>query len=562
VENIQETSEGKSERAAAVNGAGPHLPDDDRPEVVITHELHLTIDDTAAVLSRDPTIFERDHELVTVISAPEVARAKAPIAPGTPVIRPILPPTMVERLTKIATFHRRAKPSSKAIQLAEAGGPKPEAKWVRCQPPHPVVHALLARGRWPVPPLVGVTETPILRLDGTLHERPGYDPATGYYYAPSCALPPMPEHPTRDDAVAALAELEDALVDFPHVDRAHKLVPVAAVLTILAKTAIDGPVPLFVLDASTRGSGKTLQADVISLISLGRDAGRLTHPETDEELEKILSAYAIAGSRLILIDNILRTLGGGPIDKVLTTRTDVELRQLGASLIRRLPWTAVILASGNNVQLGDDTLRRTLVSRLESDMENPEARTGFVHDPLHSWVRAERPRLLRAALIVLRAYAAKGWPQTDVPRWGSFEAWTTVVAGAIRFAGGPSVLSCKPSAGERGDGTVAALGTILRELPRLAQGTEMKVKGILEALYPHEPDGAPRGPDGFDDFREALETIAPPRSGHTVDARLLGKRLSGHTGRLLAGRRLRKTDPSAGSVAWFVTDADGKRITS
>jgi hypothetical protein len=370
----------------------------------------------------------------------------------------------------------------------------------------------------------------------------------------------MPEHPTRDDAVAALAELEDALVDFPHVDRAHKLVPVAAVLTILAKTAIDGPVPLFVLDASTRGSGKTLQADVISLIALGRDAGRLTHPETDEELEKILSAYAIAGSRLILIDNILRTLGGGPIDKVLTTRTDVELRQLGASLIRRLPWTAVILASGNNVQLGDDTLRRTLVSRLESDLENPEARTGFVHDPLHSWVRAERPRLLRAALIVLRAYAAKGWPQTDVPRWGSFEAWTTVVAGAIRFAGGPSVLSCKPSAGERGDGETGAVETVLRELPRLTGGAPTRVKSIIELLYP-ETDG-PRAKDGWEDLREAIEMLTHPRPGTIPSGEALGKKMRKAAGRVIGGKRLRNEDASSGAKAWYVVDASGRTITS
>lgn len=524
----------------------------------MTQELHITIDEAAATLSRDPTIFERDHDLVTVIAAEAVPNARAPVAPGTPVIRPIMPPTMLERLTRIATFHRVAKPSKKAIQLAEEGGPKPDTKWIRCQPPPAVVSGLLARGRWPVPSLVGVTETPILRPDGTLHERAGFDAATGYYYAPSLGMLPIPDHPTRDDAIAALAELEDAFVDFPHVSRAHKLVPIAAILTLLAKTAIDGPSPLFVLDASTRGSGKTLQADVISLVALGRDAGRLTHPETDEEFEKILAAYAISGSRLILIDNITRQLGGGPLDKVLTTRTDVELRQLGASLMRRLPWTATLLASGNNVQLGDDTVRRTLMARLESDLENPETRTGFAHDPLHAWVRAERPRLLRAALVVLRAYAAKRWPETDLPRWGSFEAWTRVVAGAIRFADGPNVLECKPSADERGDGAVAALRTLLVRLPALAQGVDIKVKTLLGVLYP-ETDG-PRPKDEWDDLRDAIETLAPPRTGQPVDPRALGKCLSRHAGRLVGGRRLRRTDASQSSVAWFVTDVTGARI--
>jgi hypothetical protein len=522
--------------------------EDRRPEVRITHELHEAIDHAADVLSSDSLLFERDHELVTVLAAGDPVK-RAPIAAGTPIIRPVSLPTLHERLTRLARFVKFKPPTEES-----------PASWPRCQPTKPLIAGLLARGRWPVPTLVGISETPIMRPDGSLHETPGFDRETGYFYAPSCELAPMPAKPSQGDAVNALAEFEDAFVDFPHVSRAHKLVPIAAILTLLAKTAIDGPVPLFVLDASTRGSGKTLQADVISLTALGRDAGRLTHPESDEELEKILSAYALSGSRLILIDNITRTLGGGPLDKVLTTRSDVELRILGSTQMRRMPWTATVLASGNNVQLGDDTLRRTLVSRLESDLENPEARQGFTHDPLHAWVRAERPRLLRAAFIILRAYALKGWPKTDLPRWGSFEAWTQVVAGAIRFAGGENILECKPTSEDRGDGSVQALSVLLRELPRLGQGQSIKLKTVLSTLYPDvgQHDG-PRQPDGFDDLRDSLETLSPPKAGHAIDARRLGKALRAASGRVLGGRRLR-SEMNQGVAAYFIVGPDGKRL--
>jgi len=538
---------------------------DGRPLVTLrVIELHEAVDRTAAVLRCDPTIFERSHELVTVVSSEaEPGKSdRAPIAKGTPIVHVLASSTVTERLTKVARFQKAAT-LTKAEQaiLDEGGTVKP--RLVPCLPPASVVTTLVARKAWPVPPLVGISETPIVRRDGTICMVPGYDESTGYYYAPSCELAPVPEHPTQAEAVAALAELEDVFCDFPHVTRADKLVPVAAILTVVARPAIDGSVPLTVLDASTRGSGKSLQGDVVSLVPTGRTAARLTYPETDEELDKVLGAYALSGASIILIDNVTRTLGGGPLDKVLTAVGDVDLRRLGATEMLRLPWVATLLASGNNVELGDDTIRRTLVSRLEPREESPEARTGFKRDPLIAWVRGERPRLLRAALVVIRAYAAKGWPAVDLPRWGGYEQWVRVVAGAIRFAGGPDVLACKPQADERGDGSLAALDIILAELPRLSGGRHMTIGGIVSTLFADrgQHDGQ-RPPDGWEGFREACETLASPRLG-TWDAyakRRLGDAFRRFKGRPRPGGRLdiaRGADGRPlsvhGSGAWTVT---------
>jgi hypothetical protein len=526
-------------------------PDDPRPEIYIGHETHEAVDQTSAAIAVDPLLFERDHELVTVILNTEVEK-RSPIAPGTPIIRPVEPYTMLERLTRHLRFAKINKDGMR----------------VRCQPDKALIGALLARGTWPIPSLVSISETPIFRPDGSISQTPGYDEATGYYYAPSCKYPEIPNTPDQQDACRSLQVLEDLFVDFPHVSRAHKLIPIAAILTILARAAIDGSVPGFVLDASTRGSGKTLQADVVSLVTLGRDAARLTYPESDEELEKVLGGYAIAGSRMILIDNITRTFGGGPLDKVLTARRDVELRILGASEIRRVPWCAVMMASGNNVMLGEDTIRRVLISRLESELDSPETRVGFKHDPLDAFVRKNRAPCVAHALQILRAYAVAGFPsQPIVPRWGSFEAWTNIVAGAIAFASvndahpnGVSILDCKPTIEERGDESIAALGAILASLPRLSAGEPIKIKNALYALYPdHDPHDGPLQPDGFDDLREAFEAIATPRYGQKPDARILANRLRRYLARPMNGRKLRFTTVN-GIANWFVVDMAGKVV--
>jgi hypothetical protein len=53
-------------------------------------------------------------------------------------------------------------------------------------PPGDVVRAILARGEWAeFPPLAGITQTPILHPDGTIHTDAGYDPISRMWYTPA-----------------------------------------------------------------------------------------------------------------------------------------------------------------------------------------------------------------------------------------------------------------------------------------------------------------------------------------------------------------------------------------
>ena len=87
---------------------------------------------------------------------------------------------------------------------------------------------LLGEVRWPgLPPLFAVVGAPVLRPDGTLLQRPGYDPTTGTYLAAKVPLDPVPDRPTAVQVARARAFVLDRfLVDFPWVtsaDRANYL---------------------------------------------------------------------------------------------------------------------------------------------------------------------------------------------------------------------------------------------------------------------------------------------------------------------------------------------------
>jgi len=511
------------------------------PEIRLGADLQRVVDECSDLVStRDGRLFSRSNEIVTVVGAPDFDPEAPPINPialGTPIIRPMISASLTDRMTRHARF---LKFKSKTDG------------WVEQIPPAPVVSALLSRGDWPkMRPLIGITESPIFRPDGTIRQEKGYDDATGFLFLPSCSFPEVSAHPTQDDAKRALAELAHVFCDFPYVDQSHAMVPVAAILTILARPAIDGPVPAFMFDASTRGSGKTLQADVVSRIALGRAAARKSYPEEDDELEKVLSAYALAGARIILLDNINRPIGGNALDLCLTSN-EVELRVLGVSEIRRLLWLAVILGSGNNITMAEDTLRRVMVARLESPLENPESRTDFVHPNLAAWVRGERPRLVAAALTVLRAYHVVGRPSAGCPVWGSFESWSALIPNAIVYAGGADPMGARPKADAGMNDDLVALRVVHRELTRLdIAGHGLTVKQILAALYPtqREHDEAP---DGWEDFREAIEQWCPTRPGTKPSGKTLGERLRKHAGRVLAGKRLAADTAHAGSRRWRV----------
>jgi len=507
-----------------------------RPTIEITPAVHDVTDQAIEALTQDPDVYQRDGELVRIVRIAESEADAAHLA-GTPQIRRIVPATLTEHLTRSARWTRLDARTK---------------KWFETVPPSAVVHAVAARGEYRgIRPIVGLAEAPMLRPDGTIMQEPGYDGATGYVYLPAIDFPRVAERPTQTDAQLALSELAEVFADFPYRADADRIVPIAAILTLLARPAIRGSIAAVVLDATTRGSGKTLQGDCVSLIATGRPAGKMSWPADETELEKVLASYALRGAALILFDNVTTRFGGGPLDKVLTARDRVELRVLGKSELPSLTWRALVMCSGNNVEIFGDTCRRVLVSRLESTLETPENRTGFAHDPLLAWVAAERPRLVCAALTILRCWVVAGRPRLTPRQWGSYEEWAGIVPQALIHAGASDVMAAKlqeladdPDRRDR--------AAIIDGLSRLAPAG-MSLRAIVNALYPtdsrHEVP-----PDGYDQLREALETITHTRPGQTPSVHALGNALRRHRGAVTSGRRL-VSEVKGGHVAvWRVVD--------
>lgn len=517
------------------------------PTVRLGSDLLRVGDDASQALARDPNIFQRRGGLVQVVRV-AATESDADRLEGMPEIREVGAPTLRERLSGVARWERFDGRSN---------------DWTLTSPPKDVVAAVLARGSWKgVRPIVGVTETPVLRPDGSVLQAPGYDAVTGYVYAPQVQFPEIPERPDQNDATNALVHLREMHCDFPFRSDVDRDVPIAALLTMIGRPAIAGAVPGFVFDASTPGSGKSRLADTIAIVATGRPAPRAALPEAPEELEKVMFSAAIAGRPLLGLDNVDRPLCGGPIDAALTSE-EIEGRYLGKSELAILPWRSVILVTGNNVVVKGDTQRRVLVSRLEPQEERPEERTGFRHPDLLGWTREGRTRLVCAALTILRAYVAAGAPSVSIKPWGSFEAWTRLVVAAIVWAGGKNVLDARLSVTGDVDPERAALAAIARDWPRLdVEGRGVSLKSVVGLLYPQRPGDERRPPDGFDELRDALEVIAPPRLGSNPDPLRIGHFFRKIRGRKFENKTLIAVQDRSGSLRWRIVASESSMIST
>jgi putative DNA primase/helicase len=562
-------------------GSGfPEPPDDetpapapgDKPRIKVTHELFKNVDEAIVALRADDNLYQREQKLVCITQiSREQSENSAPVASddgkihrqlveGTPLIIELEMPNTRERLSKVAIFQKWVEK---------------QQRYVSIMPTDEIVSSLHKRkGDWPgIRTIVGVVETPILRPDGVVIQDAGYDKITHYVYVPSTKFPDIvDDHATRDNACWAFKFLSEIFADFPYVNDAHRSVPIAAILTLVARPAILGSIPAILFDASTRGSGKTLQTDAVAMVVTGRGAPRMNYTTDEIELEKILAGYALKGSPFICLDNVpaMRPFGGGPIDRVITARDEVELRVLGATKVLTMPWRALVMATGNNMSLYGDTSRRVLLARLEPTEESPEHRTKFKHDDLLGWIRSERPRMVAAALLILRAYWCAGRPNMGCARWGSFEEWSRLIPHAIKFAGGADPMGARPEAEEEVDNDLRSIRCIMTRLREIQGDDWFRISSIVELLYrcerPRDKDGNLQA-DGLEDLRDAIETLVG-RRGMKFEGRStapdpveLGKRLGAFKGRIIGGLRLTTKSGGGGVMRWRIESTVGPNLS-
>jgi hypothetical protein len=440
---------------------------------------------------------------------------------------------------------------------------KTDQTFVPAHPPDWSVKAVFRRGLWSgMRDLAGVVTYPTLLTDGRVLTTPGYDAESKLLYLPDDDWTDMPESPTIDDARAAVRLLTEVVSQFPFeapIDRAAWL---SELLTVVGRHAIIGPFPMFVHTANLKGTGKGKLVQCVSIIATGCQVEEAALPTTEEEREKRMAGVSLSGRPLYLFDEVTE-ISGATLQMVATSR-QFSGRVLGVTGDYRGPMDTVFALTGNNVTVGGDMNRRIVVSRLLTTEEKPWQRTGFDHESLLEYVMRERKGLLIAALTILRAYVLAGRPRQRVGAFGSYEAWTALIASALVWVDQPDVtattngMDVDPDALHL-DALLTAWSAVFGAQPLLAgdliefaeTGTrpgETPVIDMEDTSLPDEPPSHAatlptarstpiRDPRAV--FVAALCDFCPPRPPAKLPASTtLGNRLKVAKSRVVGGRRL------------------------
>jgi hypothetical protein len=457
-------AEALAELEPATHGEGDAGADprDARPVIQLGPDLHRVVAEAVAAVAAHPEVFQRRGVgLVRVLAARDGD-------PGAPIIDHIPRPVLASMLSASAQW----------VTPARGGGVRAVA------PSEAAVAAVHALGVYQaVRPLRGIVESPTLRRDGSVVTRAGYDAASGlwvHWHGEPLDVPAHPTHEAARDAYAALTELFRDF-EFAGDSRARGVALaaiVAAVLSPLAREAIDGPCPAFVFEADAPNAGKTLAASVCGAIATGRIPAVRQHTADDDETAKRLAAIALAGHPVALFDNVRAHVEGGALESALSAHGTIAARLLGRTEDRELPWRTVLYLTMNAASYSADVARRVTHIAMrgrEIDLDSPPR---FTHPDLLRHVIAHRTDLLRFAFTILIGHARAGRPMPGAVL-PTFEAWSRVVAGAVCWASGCDPVRARPPDDANRDGH-AARAVTLAWAAAFPNGDALRVGRVLE----------------------------------------------------------------------------------
>lgn len=494
--------------------AAPVSEDVRRPVIsVISGQRHVAADQAIAAMDHAKVPFyQRDRMLVRTASAQ--AKTSDGNVIGIPGIVPVTIPILGRTMGTVAEWERMNK----------------NGEIVRIDPPKEVVEQVAAMfGEWPFPPIAGVISTPTMRPDGTILDREGYDPATGLVLIGPPKMPPIPAKPTQADAARALDTLQSLLAEFPFADDASRSVALSMILTVVLRGALLPAVPMHAATAPQPGTGKSYLLDTASAIATGERCAVLAMSPDVNETEKRLIAAALSGQQIIAIDNVSEMMGGDFLNQV-TERPLLKIRPLGTSTDIRIANTFTVFANGNNLSAPADMVRRTMICRLDANLENPEARE-FAGNPVAD-VMADRGHYVAACLTIGRAYVCAGYPN-QLPPLASFERWSNLVRSALVWLGAVDPVKSMDLARAE-DPTRASRAAFFGAWEKeIGIAARLSVPEMI--LRAEETDG-----HGFvcPMFREACLEAASERSGTTISPTRLGRWLTKNNNNVVDGAKL------------------------
>jgi hypothetical protein len=189
--------------------------------------------------------------------------------------------------------------------------------------------------------------------------------------------------------------------------------------------------PICINQCNAPGGGKTIGLQM-SMGPVHGLASVMSYPGNKEELEKKVAASFEGGKRLLIFDNVEGYCNSDVICQVVTSPKWGK-RTLGILSNTEYDHASQVMISGNNIRIGADLARRSLICDLRQTAERPELRV--VKNPFcGTMLESNRPKLLAALWSLTANWINEGKPDGKTIL-GSFVDWSKIVGGIVIAAG-------------------------------------------------------------------------------------------------------------------------------
>lgn len=410
-------------------------------------------------------------------------------------------------------------------------------------PPAKHVKALFNSGTYKhLPSLLGIARQPYLRRDGSLMAIAGYDPVTMMFGEFEASDFSVPDYPTQNDAVAALAELKSLLKEFAFKTDDDLAAAMGLILTSSIRASLP-LAPMGHIKAHQIASGKSYLCDLIAAFSGPSNAAAFAFPDNEEECSKLLLAAFFTAPSVIKFDNLVSDLL--PFKSLCSAITESYLtgRVLGLSQMRTVATRSLILSSGNNVDPVADMVRRAVTITLDPGLETPATRR-FEKNPLQQVLR-NRAKYVSLALTIVRAFIDAGCPkQTGLAPLTSFDDWTKWVRSPLVWLGMADP-AASMFASMANDPDREMLGRLLESWWVSFRDKPTSVSDIVKKCEITMASG--QNTDLVESVREVGEQAGK------INRRRFGRWISRHQGQIVCGRKLMRGSKQSGSERWIVS---------
>jgi hypothetical protein len=304
------------------------------------------------------------------------------------------------------------------------------------------------------------TRNPVFTEDWRLVP-PGYDPASGIYYA-------GPEVPPR----SGTAHLDKLLREFCFKSAADRTNYLGMLLTTLLIPRFIGSKPAVLFSGNQPELGKSILAQIIAVLRDGKPVETASYNPNDEEFEKRLGSIVRRGATTIIIDNAKGRSRNPRIESACLERsiTDpiLSFRLLGFSQDIRAENSHLFCLTANSPDVSRDLVTRSVVVNLYYE-GNPERRSFSLPDP-EAYAQEHRLEILGELIGMVEHWKGLGRPPATVHSRFNKRGWGTFVGGILAACGQPDFLGNAEEAATQLDETRREFSDLVATLADHPQG--------------------------------------------------------------------------------------------